>query len=357
MIELWSKLKANDAIRRTLVLISVCLILYLIRNILSLILLTFIMTYLIIRGVEGINRITKIPKKIVTIAMYLIILIFLYFAITVYVPRMFIQTIKMIEEVFAFYQKLNTDNSLFEWLMTNINFNDVKQQLTTGAKVLFSTITSIGSMGLTFFLSFLLSFFFIMEQEWVTNFARAFYNSKIGMYSRDVGYLGKKFVNTFGVVIEAQFIIALVNTGLTTIGLFLMKFPQEQLLSLALMIFILSLIPVAGVIISCIPLSLIAYTIGGVQDVIYVLIMITVIHAIESYALNPKLMSSKTDLPVFYVFIILMFSEKFFGIWGLVIGIPVFVFLLDLLEVRVEHKKPSIPAIPGIVGSKEKKEE
>ena len=38
MIELWGKLKANDAIRRTLVLISVCLILYLIRNILSLIL-------------------------------------------------------------------------------------------------------------------------------------------------------------------------------------------------------------------------------------------------------------------------------------------------------------------------------
>lgn len=182
MIELWGKLKANDAIRRTLVLISVCLILYLIRNILSLILLTFIMTYLIIRGVEGINKVTKIPKKIVTLAVYLIILIFLYFAITVYVPKMFIQTIKMIEEVFAFYQKLNTDNSLFEWLMTNINFNDVKQQLTTGAKVLFSTITSIGSMGLTFFLSFLLSFFFIIEQEWVTNFARAFYNSKIGIY-------------------------------------------------------------------------------------------------------------------------------------------------------------------------------
>lgn len=356
-MELWGRFKSNDAARRTLVLISVCIILYLIRNILSLILLTFIMTYLIIRGVEGINRITKIPKKVITIAMYLIILVFLYFAVTVYVPKMFIQTIKMIEEVFGFYQKLNTDNSLVEWLMTNINFNDVKQQLTTGAKVVFSTITSIGSMGLTFFLSFLLSFFFIIEQEWVTNFAKAFYNSKIGTYSKDVGYLGKKFVNTFGVVIEAQFIIALINTGLTTIGLFLMKFPQEQLLSLALMIFILSLIPVAGVIISCIPLSLIAYTIGGVQDVIYVLIMITVIHAIESYALNPKLMSSKTDLPVFYVFIILMFSEKFFGIWGLVIGIPVFVFLLDLLEVRVDHKKPSIPVIPNIVAPKEKNEE
>ena len=129
-----------------------------------------------------------------------------------------------------------------------------------------------------------------------------------------------------------------------------MKFPQDQLLSLALMIFILSLIPVAGVIISCIPLSLIAYTVGGIEDVIYVLIMIAIIHAIESYLLNPKLMSSKTDLPIFYVFVILMFSEKFFGVWGLVIGIPAFVFFLDLLDVKVDHKKT--PVIPQINSSK-----
>ena len=61
--------------------------------------------------------------------------------------------------------------------------------------------------------------------------------------------------------------------------------------------------------------------------------MIAVIHAIEAYILNPKLMSSKTDLPIFYTFIVLIFSEHFFGVWGLIIGIPIFVFLLDILEV------------------------
>ncbi len=345
MIDLWHRLKANDSARRTVVLLTVCLILFLIRNILSLILLTFILTYLIIRGVEGIHRFIKLPKKIIVIFVYLLIIIFLYFSVTVYVPRMFNQTIKMIEEVFSFYQRINSDNSLFEWVSANVNFQDIKQQLTTGAKVIFNTITSIGSMGLTFFMSFMLSFFFIIEKEWVTDFGRAFFSSKIGAFSQDVAYLGKKFINTFGVVIEAQFIIALVNTVLTIIGLYVIKFPQEQLLSLALMIFILSLIPVAGVIISCLPLSLIAYTDGGVQKVIYILIMIAVIHAIESYILNPKLMSSKTDLPVFYVFVVLMFSEKFFGVWGLVIGIPVFVFLLDLLEVKIQHKKHTLPQI------------
>jgi len=62
-------------------------------------------------------------------------------------------------------------------------------------------------------------------------------------------------------------------------------------------------------------------------------IAIMVIHAIEAYILNPKLMSSKTDLPIFYTFIVLIFSQNFFGVWGLIIGIPVFVFLLEILDV------------------------
>ena len=52
-------------------------------------------------------------------------------------------------------------------------------------------------------------------------------------------------------------------------------------------------------------------------------------------------MSSKTDLPVFYTFIVLIFSQHFFGVWGLIIGIPVFVFLLDILDVT--NKEPVIP--------------
>ncbi len=32
------------------------------------------------------------------------------------------------------------------------------------------------------------------------------------------------------------------------------------------------------------------------------LMTILVVHLIESYVLNPKLMSSKTDLPIFYTF-------------------------------------------------------
>lgn len=112
----------------------------------------------------------------------------------------------------------------------------------------------------------------------------------------------------------------------------------HQLLGLGIMIFSLGLIPVAGVIISLIPLSIIAFKLGGVMKVIYVLIMVAVLHALEGYVLNPKFMSVNTKLPVFFTFVILIVSEHYMGIWGLLLGIPLFMFILDLLNVRVVEK-------------------
>ncbi|MEC2514523.1 AI-2E family transporter, partial [Bacillus cereus] len=69
---------------------------------------------------------------------------------------------------------------------------------------------------------------------------------------------------------------------------------------------------------------------------VYILVFITVIHALERYFLNPKFMSAKTNLPIYYTFMILIFSEHFLGIWGLIIGIPIFIFLLDVLDINNE---------------------
>ena len=153
----------------------------------------------------------------------------------------------------------------------------------------------------------------------------------------DIRYFGKKFINTFGVVLEAQFFIAICNTALTMICLAVMKMPQ--IFALGLMVFILSLVPVAGVIISLIPLSIIGYSVGGIRYVIYIFIIIMIIHAIEAYVLNPKFMSSKTELPIFYTFLVLLVAEHFLGTWGLIVGVPIFTFLLDVIDVKSVKKK------------------
>lgn len=64
-----------------------------------------------------------------------------------------------------------------------------------------------------------------------------------------------------------------------------------------------------------------------------------IIHAIEAYVLNPKFMSSKTELPIFYTFLVLLVAEHFLGTWGLIVGVPIFTFLLDVIDVKSVKKK------------------
>ena len=203
-----------------------------------------------------------------------------------------------------------------------------------GVDILYKSITNVGKFGLQVLLSLILSLFFLLEKARIVAFTAKFKESRLAIFYTEIEYFGKKFARSFGKVIEAQFLIAVVNCVLSVIALWILGFPQ--LLGLALMIFLLGLIPVAGVIISLFPLCMIAYNIGGIMYVVYILVIVTVIHALESYVLNPKFMS-QNKLTNFYTFMVLIFSEHFLGVWGLIIGIPIFIFLLDVLDVTSDE--------------------
>lgn len=341
MVNAWHRFIDNVPLRRFVVLALLIWVLYLMRGMLSAILLTFIFTYIVVHWVRFVQRwIPRLPSLLVVLATYVVLIAAVYFAVTKYLPLLITQIVKMVNSVLKFYQ--SQDGS---WLIKQLNHyisaKTVTAQVKHGINLAFSTLTSLTKMAVTFFMSFILSFFYTIELKQMYSFSRLFLTSDLFSWLfEDIYYFGKKFVNTFGVVLEAQFFIALCNTALTTICLMFMHMPQ--ILALALMVFIFSLVPVAGVIISLIPLSMVGYSVGGIRDVIYIIIMIIAIHALESYVLNPKFMSSRTELPIFYTFVVLLVSEKLFGTWGLIVGVPIFTFLLDIMGVKsIGNKKQS----------------
>lgn len=341
MVNAWHRFIDNVPLRRFAVLALLIWVLYLVRGMLSAILLTFIFTYIVVHWVRFVQRwIPRLPSLLVVLATYVVLIAAVYFAVTKYLPLLIMQIVKMVNSVLKFYQ-LQDGSWLIKQLNHYISAKTVTAQVKHGINLAFSTLTSLTKMAVTFFMSFILSFFYTIELKQMYSFSRLFLTSELFSWLfEDIYYFGKKFVNTFGVVLEAQFFIALCNTALTTICLMFMHMPQ--ILALALMVFIFSLVPVAGVIISLIPLSMVGYSVGGIRDVIYIIIMIIAIHALESYVLNPKFMSSRTELPIFYTFVVLMVSEKLFGTWGLIVGVPIFTFLLDIMGVKsIGDKKQS----------------
>ena len=329
----------KESLMKILLLLTIAFFLYLIRSILDLLLLTFMITYLINSMqsslVKQINKVIKVSPTIITIIMYVFIIATITLLAVKYIPLAISESMLILNKMDYIQDTKDTLGNL-PYLLPIVNRIDIASYTKAALQNIMTFATSFGQGSVNSFFAILLSFVFIVQKDNVLKFVHKFKHSKISGAYDYLSYFGNNFLNSFGKVIQAQIMIAMANTVLSIIGLAIMGFPQ--LFALAFMIFILSLVPVAGVFISLIPLCLIALKIGGLVKVFFVLVMIFIIHAIESYILNPKLMSDTTHLPIFFTFVILIVSEHFMGIWGLILGIPIFIFILDLVGVDLYEK-------------------
>lgn len=322
----------NLTVRRFSILVLVGLLIFSIRDMLNLVLLTFLIAF-VMNSVQAllsrrIDRYVKINSKVIIVILYLALVVGLTMALANYLPKIYIQIRQLTHFLTTLTPENIPQNDLAQDLFKKVKEWNYASYLNQGLDY----VQRIGNWGTTFVLSVILSFVFVLEKSRIVAFTSRMKNSKIGWFYNELEYFGGKFVSSFGKVIEAQILIALCNTVFTVIGLWVLGFPY--LFALTVMIFLLSLIPVAGFIVSLVPLCIIGYQINGFITVIYVLAMIAVLHFLEGYFLNPKLMSSKMNLPMFYTFIVLLFGEHYLGVWGLILGIPIFVFILDILEIN-----------------------
>ena len=186
-----------------------------------------------------------------------------------------------------------------------------------------------------FLMALILSYIFILERAAVENFLKKIQWGNFRFFYDEWAIIANKFWKGFWLIFRAQGMIAIVNTVLTTIWLTLIGiighgtgFPY--IVTIALLVFIFGFVPVFGTFISSVPIIIIGYGLGGWPVVIACLIMIAVVHAVEAYYLNPKIVSSYVHFPVFITFVILLLAEHFFWLIWLLIGIPVVSILLDI---------------------------
>jgi len=348
-MEFFKELFKKDITKRILVLMVLIFFFYLLKGMLNLFLLTFLFTYITYSLQRYIttrlDKYIKINHVLVTVFLYVLMFIAIVFVVYNYIPSIIKQVGEIKTEISTFDIYSIDGGAITSYILPyleDIKFTTISKG--AGLDKVIKYATNVGTWSFNVFVSLILSLFFMIEKDKIKSFVRKFDDSRVsGMY-RYIKDFGKNFLNSFGKVIQAQILIAFVNSVLSTIALFIMNFPQ--VLGLGVMIFIFSLVPVAGTIVSLVPLCIIAYSVGGVKMIIYVIILISVLHSLESYVLNPKFMADKTELPVFFIFLTLLVSEHFMGVWGLLLGVPLFMFILDLLNVE-EHPDNSPLKLKG----------
>lgn len=332
-------------VRRVIILIVIGLLLYLIKGLITLFLLTFILIFLVDSAQKRIydllSKFISPNRKAIILSLYLIMIGSMLLLFYMYVPNLIQQVKDIIQAITNFVLNsknlIKTDNVIANYFYSYLQKLDIQGYVNSNGTAIINFISNVGSMGLKFLLAVILSMFYLLDKEKIEVFFTGFQNSKISWIYTELKYFGEKFSNSFGKVIQIQFLISFINATISTATLSILKFPD--IFGLFVMIFILGIVPVAGVFISMIPLLIIAYSIGGINYIVYVIILIAILHSLESYILNPKLMANNTKLPVFITFLVLIISEHLMGIWGLIVGIPITMFLLDLLEVKI-NKDP-----------------
>jgi len=213
-----------------------------------------------------------------------------------------------------------------------------------------SNLLGIGS---SFLLSLLFSFLIVLDLPKLTRSVQNLRHTKLGFIYDEVADNIQDFGRVLGTALEAQLFIAIANTTLTAIGLWAMGLPS--LVFLSTIVFFCSFIPVAGVFLSSTPICLVALQVqpnGGVKLMLIAIGLILLIHFIEAYFLNPKIFGHHFRMNAVLVLIVLTVGGKLFGVWGLVLGLPVVnYFFAHAIRYRGEHDDVHGPAPPQAAAS------
>ncbi|MBU0754433.1 MAG: AI-2E family transporter [Planctomycetes bacterium] len=210
----------------------------------------------------------------------------------------------------------------------------MKQDFLPGvARWMASTIEYTVTLAFHLILSVFLSFFIVWDIPRLKTLLKRLGTSRMQDFYHEVGPGLASFGSLMGRAFQAQALIAAVNTTLTCSAMYILDVPHKTFL--CCIVFICSFIPVVGVIISSIPMVVVALPLpDGFIVALELVGCVLLIHFIETTLLNPKIMGDMLKLHPLLVLVILLVGEHFFGVWGLLLGVPVTVYIFRFVILK-----------------------
>jgi len=182
---------------------------------------------------------------------------------------------------------------------------------------------------LQLFIALLLSFFITFDFPSLRKGVASLQQTRIKPFYDEIAPELVSFARLMGLAFYAQALVAVVNSLLTYLAMVVIGIDHPLVLSV--IVFVCSFIPVFGVILSGIPIVIVAIVQPGGSIVIalYMVAVILAIHFLESNVLNPRIVGHVLHLHPVLVLVVLLVAEHFFGVWGLLLGMPVAVYVIS----------------------------
>lgn len=145
------------------------------------------------------------------------------------------------------------------------------------------------------------------------------------------------FLNSIiGRIIDAFIVGVICFLGCTIMGL-----PYALLFSV--IIFVFNLIPFFGAFIGCIPCVLLLLLSDTPINALWFVIFVIILQNIDGNIISPRIIGEKTGLPAIWVLLSILIGGGFFGILGMLLGVPVcaviYMLIKNSVSKRLDKKK------------------
>ncbi|MEK7588459.1 MAG: AI-2E family transporter [Patescibacteria group bacterium] len=186
-----------------------------------------------------------------------------------------------------------------------------------------------------FVLIIVISFYLSIQEKGIENFLRIILPMRYEDYAIDLWQRSRRKIALW---IKGQMFLALIIAVL--IYLLLSLIGIQYALLLALIAGGMSFLPY-GSVLALVPAMSFSYLSGGWQDALMVAGVYIIIHQFEVFLFSPLIIKRVVGLSPLMVILSVLIGYELGGFWGLILSIPVAVFVMELMN-DVEKKKSVI---------------
>ncbi len=242
------------------------------------------------------------------------------------------------KSIIDFISKLNISQSYIDDIVLRWNnfvdniINFISNSLPligTYAGRLFSSIWNI-------ILGIIISVYMLIDKE---RFSMLLKKLNFSIFSKERATrnieLTKRADNIFGRFLVGKIIDSIIIAILTYIILIVTKMPYSLLI--AFIIGVTNIIPFFGPFIGAIPSFFIILFVSPIKA-LWFLVIILIIQQLDGNLIGPKILGDSLGISAFWILFSLLISGEIFGFIGLIIGVPLFVFIYSIVKDNVEKR-------------------
>ncbi len=318
--------------------------------------------YLPCRKVEGFYKKAKnkwFRKKARTfsvITVYIIALLLIVLLFTLIIPPIVESVIDLANNFHTYYDmaihaidSLPEDNFLKTDVMTGImnaiQNIDIKQILNVEALTQYlQGAMSFASGIVNTFVAIIVSIYLLIGRRSILQFLKKL--AGVTFRPRIYQNMNKYFDRSnqiFFNFLAGQFIDAIVVGILTSIAMTIMGVKYAPLLGF--MIGLFNMIPYIGAIIAVVIAAIITFFTGGIEQTIWMLVIVIILQQIDANIINPKIVGNSLKINPLLVIFAVTVGGAYFGMLGIFLSVPISAIIKVSLDEYIDYRTRKIKAL------------